>query len=146
MFTNLLRRLTEPEPGRLPEPDEQLALAGLLVRIARTDGDYAETEIAQIDALLARRYGLSPFEVTRLRSDAEALEAEAPDTVRFTRAIKDAVPLDEREAIIEAAWAVALADGQRDTDENQLMRLVARMLGIDDTASNRIRKGLEDSA
>ncbi|NDV01687.1 TerB family tellurite resistance protein [Pseudoroseicyclus tamaricis] len=144
MFTNLIRRLTEPEPGRLPEPDERLAVAGLLVRIARTDHDYAEAEIRQIDALLARRYGMSPFEAAKLRGEAEALEAEAPDTVRFTRAIKDAVPLEEREAVIEAAWAVALADGQRDTDETSLMRLVARMLGIDDTASNRIRKGLED--
>ncbi|WP_373353575.1 TerB family tellurite resistance protein [Pseudoroseicyclus sp. CXY001] len=144
MFRNLLQRLSEPGPERLPEPDERLALAGLLVRIARTDGDYAEAEIRQIDAILIRRYGLSPFEVARLRGDAEALEAEAPDTVRFTRALKDAVPIEEREAIIAAAWAVALADGQRDTDETSLMRLVARMLGIDDTASNRIRLGLED--
>ena len=39
------------------------------------------------------------------------LEAEAPDTVRFTRALKEAVAHEDRAALIEALWAVALADG-----------------------------------
>ena len=56
-----------------------------------------------------------------LRRDAEVLEAEAPDTVRFTRAIKDAVPYDERVGVIEALWQVVLADGSRSDGENALV-------------------------
>jgi uncharacterized tellurite resistance protein B-like protein len=46
-----------------------------------------------------------------LRAEAEALEAEAPDTVRFTRALKEAVALEDRADLMVALWSVALADG-----------------------------------
>ena len=48
-----------------------------------------------------------------LRTQAEGLEAEAPDTVRFTKAIKAAVPYEDRFAVVRALWAVVLADGTR---------------------------------
>ncbi|HBR36515.1 MAG TPA: hypothetical protein DD939_04365, partial [Sulfitobacter pontiacus] len=76
--------------------------------------------------------------------DAEALEAEAPDTVRFTRAIKDAVPYDDRLAVIKALWEVVLADGSRSDEENALLRLVANLLGVTDTDSAIVRKQIED--
>ncbi len=92
MFGDLLNILTQPDPEPLPDTGARLALAALLVRVARSDGDYAAEDAARIDRILATRYGLSPFEAPQLRAEAEALEAQAPDTVRFTRAIKDAVP------------------------------------------------------
>ena len=140
MFGELLRRMTAPEPEVLTDDDARLALAALLVRVARSDGHYAEDEKKQIDALLVARYGLGPFEVTKLRADAEVLESEAPDTVRFTRAIKDAVPYEEREHVIEALWEIALADGERDHDEDALIRLVAPMLGVNDRDSALARQ------
>ncbi|WP_425050342.1 TerB family tellurite resistance protein [Psychromarinibacter sp. S121] len=143
MFADLLRRLTEPMPQTLPDPDARLALAALLVRVARSDGEYASDEASLIDRLLAERYGLSPFEAPKLRADAEALEAEAPDTVRFTRAIKDAVAYEDRAAVIEALWAVVLADGVRDEEETSLLRLVANLLGVNDRDSALARQRVE---
>lgn len=143
MFADLLRRLTAPEPERLSDPDARLALAALLVRLARADGDYSEDEIQRIDKVLAKRHALSPFEATALRRDAETLEAEAPDTVRFTRAIKDAVDYDNRISVIEAMWQVVLADGVRDHEENTLMRLAANLLGVNDRDSNMARLKVE---
>ncbi|MGS4944602.1 tellurite resistance TerB family protein [Meridianimarinicoccus sp. RP-17] len=140
MFAKLLSGLMAPDPAPLPDADARLALAALLVRIARSDGDYAAIEIDRIDRILARRYGLSPFEATALRRDAETLESEAPDTVRFTRAIKDAVPYDDRLAVIGALWEVVMADGTRDEEENSLMRMVANLLGITDRDSNMARQ------
>jgi len=95
MFGEFLKRLIQPEPAVMPDADARLALCALLVRIARTDGDYSENEINRIDLILSARYGLSPDEAAILRSDAETLETEAPDTVRFTKAIKEAVPYEE---------------------------------------------------
>ena len=46
MIADLLRSLLAPAPPRLPEPDARLALAALLVRVARTDGLYSVEEIA----------------------------------------------------------------------------------------------------
>lgn len=143
MFADLLRRLAAPEPDRLPEPDARLALAALMVRVARADGHYASAEIAWIDRILIRRHGLTQDDALSLREEAEALEAQAPDTVRFTRAIKAAVPLDERIAVIEALWAVVLADGTRDDEEDGLLRLLASLLGIGDLESNLARQRAE---
>jgi len=143
MFADFLRRLTAPDPAPLPDPDARLALTALLVRIARTDGDYADDEIARIDAVITQRFGLTPFEAVDLRNQAEQLESEAPDTVRFTRAIKDSVPYDDREAVIEALWEIVLADGRRDHEEDALMRLVAPMLGIADQDSAHARRRVE---
>ena len=140
MFGDLLKKLTAPDVQALHEPDVRLALAALLVRVARADGDYAPEERDRIDRILSARHGLSPFEAAKLRSEAEALEAEAPDTVRFTRAIKSAVPLDDRTAVIEALWAVVLEDGVRDHEENTFLRMVANLLGINDRDSNLARQ------
>ncbi|NND42710.1 MAG: TerB family tellurite resistance protein, partial [Silicimonas sp.] len=122
----------------------RLALAALLVRIARTDGEYATEEVERIDKVLKSRYDLGPFEVTQLRAEAEQLEAEAPDTVRFTRAIKDAVPHEDRAQIVESLWEIVLADGVRDHEEDALMRLVAPMLGINDRDSALARQRVEN--
>ncbi|MEM1078530.1 MAG: TerB family tellurite resistance protein [Pseudomonadota bacterium] len=143
MFADLLKRLTTPATDPFPEPDAQLAMAALLVRIARSDGDYAEAEIARIDKILATRHTLSPFEAAKMRGDAEALEAQAPDTVRFTRAIKDGVVYEERIEVIEALWGVVLADGVRDPEENSLLRLTANLLGVNDRDSALARQRVE---
>ncbi|ABD54053.1 TerB family tellurite resistance protein [Jannaschia sp. CCS1] len=145
MISDLLARLTAPTPEPLAPADARLALAALLVRIARSDGDYAAVEIARIDALLADRYGLLPGQAKTLRAQAEGLETQAPDTVRFTRAIKDAVEYDDRLDVIEALWDVVLADGERDDVEDALMRMVAPMLGITDRDSNLARRRVEAS-
>lgn len=93
MFSDFLSRLTQPQPDPLADDDARLALTALLVRIARSDDDYADTEMARIDRISADRYGLSPFEAAALRANAEDLEAEAPDTVRFTRRHQRGGPL-----------------------------------------------------
>ncbi len=146
MFGDLLRRMAAPDPDPLDDGDARLALAALLVRIARSDGSYDEAEIKRIDALLTKRYGLGPFEVASLRKDAEILEEEAPDTVRFTRAIKDHVPYEERSHVVEDLWEIVLADGERDHEEDALMRLVAPMLGINDRDSALARQRAQNKA
>ncbi len=143
MFGDLLKRLTAPQPAQLPDPDARLALAALLVRIARSDGSYDDAEVARIDRLLSERHGIGPFEAAKLRGEAEVLEAEAPDTVRFTRAIKDAVPHEDRLSVIEALWSVVLADGVRDHEEDAVLRLAANLLGINDRDSALARQRVE---
>ncbi len=140
MFSDFLSRLTQPQPDPLVEDDARLALTSLLVRIARSDNDYADTEMARIDRISAERFGLSPFEAAALRARAEDLEAEAPDTVRFTRAIKEAIAYDDRLAVVQAMWSVALADGHRSGEEDSLLRLVVSLLGVSDVDSALARQ------
>lgn len=143
MFADFLKRLTQPDPAQLPDADARLALTALLVRIAKSDNDYAASERARIDQITAKRYGLDGKAAQTLRAEAETLETEAPDTVRFTRAIKDAVPYEDRLGVIEALWEVVLADGARSDEENALLRLVTNLLGVTDTDSAMARKRIE---
>lgn len=139
MFADLIKRLTQPDPQPLPDLDARLALAALMVRIARADGTFSDAEAKRIERILATRYDLAEA-AGDLRKQAEVLEAEAPDTVRFTRAIKDAVPYEERAGVIEALWSVVLADGHRDEEEDALLRLLANLLGVNDRDSNLARQ------
>lgn len=140
MIAGFFKRLSAGADKGLSVDDERLALAALLVRIARADEVYDADEAAQIDKVLGARYQLSPFETAALRTEGETVEAEAPDTVRFTRAIKDAVPHDERIGVIEALWRVVLADGVREAEEDAVVRLAANLLGINDRDSALARQ------
>ena len=143
MFGQLLSRLTADQPAPLGAEDVQISLAALLVRVAKSDGSYDAAEIALIDGVLCDRFDLTPTAAGELRAQAEVMEMEAPDTVRFTRAIKDAVPYEERAQVVETLWELVLADGERDHEEDALMRLVAPMLGINDRDSALARQRVE---
>ena len=145
MFGRILTSLLAAQPDRLPEPDAQLALAALLVRVARADEDYSDAERTRIDRILATRYNLSPFEATKLRTSGEGLETAAPDTVRFTRALKDAVPLEDRMSLMEAMWSVALSDDDRDPREDALIRVTADLLGVNDRDRAVARQTVENA-
>ena len=140
MIGDLFKRLLQPEPEPLDEMDARLALTALLVRLARSDGYYAASEIMRIEKIVMARFGLSHDAAAALRTDAEKVEAEAPDTVRFTRAIKDSVPYEDRVGVVEALWQVALADDERDHHEDALVRLVSSLLGVSDMDSARARQ------
>ena len=142
MFHDLLKRLIQPEPAPIANADARLALTALLVRVARSDNDYSVDEKTRIDGIVQDRYGLSASEAIALRVEAEAMEIAAPDTVRFTRAIKDAVAYDDRLAVVEALWKVVLADGQRAQEEDAVLRLVSNLLGITDQDSAVARQNV----
>jgi len=147
MFRNLLSRLfgEQPDSSHLSGQDAEVAIASLLVRLARADDHYGEVERHRIDQVLARRQGLGPAEAAERRTAAEMIEAEAPDTVRFTRTIKDRVELQDRQDIIAALWEIAFADGSSSADEESLVRLVAGLLGVNDRDSALARqRALDD--
>ncbi|MDP2085686.1 MAG: TerB family tellurite resistance protein [Gemmobacter sp.] len=138
MVKGLLKRLATSGPVAIPADEARIALAALLVRVARADGVYDAVEMARIDRVLMGRFGMDARAAAILRA-----EAEAPDTVRFTRVLKDAVPLDDRIGLIEAMWAVVLADGTRDVGEDRMMRMVAPLLGVSDLESGLARQRMD---
>lgn len=141
MFRNLLSRLLEStSPTPLNGQDAEVAIAALMMRLAKADDRYGQAEKTRIDQVLARRRGLDHAAAAERRAAAEMIEAEAPDTVRFTRTIKDRVELADRHDIIAALWEVAYADGKRSADEESLVRLVAGLLGINDRDSALARQ------
>lgn len=122
----------EPEAPSLSVDEARVAIAAILVEAAHADGHYEVAERDTIDRVLAQRFDLSPESAASVRREGEVLQAEAPDLVRFTRAIKDAVPHDDRYGVIEALWEVVYADGLREAHESALMRRLAGLLYVPD--------------
>lgn len=146
MFKDILNLLMgdAPNPEPMGSQEAELAIAALLVRVARSDDNYDDAERMRIDRVLARRHGLTPEEAAVRRAEAEQLEARASDTVRFTRQIKDRIALEDRAGVLAALWEVAYADETRAADEESLIRLVAGLLGVPDQQSALIRQQVLD--
>ena len=143
MFKDLLSAFRAPDPNPQNDKGGRLALAALLVRIARVDRTYSPVEKDLIVQTLMERYSLPMDEALTLRAEAEELELHAPDTVRFTRVIKDTVAYDDRLSVVRAMWSVVLADNERDDEEDGLMRLVVNLLGVNDRDSGLARQEVQ---
>lgn len=132
---NLLKSLFAAPEATPQAVEASEAMAALLVEVARSDEDYADTERATIDRLLAERYGLSADEAARLRGRGEAAQEAAVDLHRFADALNRTLEYEARIAAMELFWAVALADGRRDDAENARLRLIAGLLHVPDQDS-----------
>lgn len=116
--------------AELQSEDGRLAIASVLVMAARADGKYETSEEATIDRVLMTRFKLTAAQARSLREEGEVAEAEAVDIYQFTKAIKEAIPYDDRLAVVEELWGVILSDGERDPFEDTLMRQIVDRLGL----------------
>lgn len=131
MPVGFLRRLMmSTGHAELQPEDARVAVAAVLVMAARADGKYDDHEAAIIDRVLGKRFGLNADLARGLREQGEEAEGEAIDIYQFTKAIKAAIPHDDRVAIIEELWGVILSDGERDPHEDTLMRQIVDRLGL----------------
>ncbi|MBS8225010.1 TerB family tellurite resistance protein [Vannielia litorea] len=133
MFTEFLQRLTGTAKAAdkvLPPLDSRLALAALLVRMAKSDHSYQASEIGRIDKFLSAHFGLNPVEAAKLRATAEKLEHQAPETEVFTGLIRDAVSYNERVEVLDALWQVVMADGEEKPEEAEMIGFAAGALGV----------------
>ena len=142
MFDKLLTLFNAPEPESFncDDDDSEIALAVLLVRVGRVDNNYTPEEQSRIDGVLSNFFNLTNEEAAGLRGRAEILEADALDSVRFTKALKDSVPIDEREHLLERLWEIVLCDDTRDYREDGYLRLVSKLLGVSDRDSAFARR------
>jgi len=140
-FLNIFKG--NPEAPSPESPDGELALAALLVDAARRDDAYEDSEKRAIDRILAAEHGLEPTAAAALRGKAEKAQDEAMGLFRFTHSLKESTPFEDRVKIIEYLWEVALADGDRDAVEDNLVRRVCGLLGVSDRDSGLARQRVE---
>ncbi|WP_028958228.1 TerB family tellurite resistance protein [Sulfitobacter sp. 20_GPM-1509m] len=134
MFDRLFpRRPRDQAP--LPEPDAQLALGALLVRVALADRSYTVEEVSQIDRILQATFGLKQLEAAKLRASCEALERHAPGTKEFARILRQEVGYEDRLSLAMSMWKVVLADGRRKASEELSLHEIEAALGITDADS-----------
>jgi uncharacterized tellurite resistance protein B-like protein len=115
------------------------AIAAILVRAAKTDNEYTESEKKLIDHLLANNLKISQEDARLLRLQGQELEMEINDNVQLTRIIKQDIPYEDRHQLIEQLWSIVLDDNNRTPEENKLMRVLTHLLGISDVNSAKAR-------
>jgi len=111
MLKKLFQAFRPKTSSPLPDPDAELALGALLVRVAQSDRDYQVEEISLIDRILARLYQHNALEAAKVRATCEKLHAAAPETDTFGRLIRETTGLEERLAALDALWEVVLRGG-----------------------------------
>ena len=138
---DLFRRLVDrAADAPVPAQDARAAVAALLVEAAYADGSYEAEERARILRVLMQRYNVTEAEAEVLCREGEAAHEAAIDLVRFTRAVKDAVPHEDRVGVLEAVWEVIYADGHRDHHESALVRKLCGLLHVDDREAGLARQ------
>lgn len=146
MFERLFPRRPKT-PAPLPQPDSQLALGALLMRVAFADMKLRASELATVDTILSATFGLGPLEAAKLRAECTNLEMHATDRDEFARILRDEVSYPERKALAHAMWQVVLADGVRVPVEEARLHEIEEDLGIapeDRDAARRAALGTQE--
>ena len=138
MFKNLLKLIPKENESQQREP--QVLLASLLVRAAKIDNEYSESEKNEINKILTTKFGVSEVQANVIRTAGEQLESDTIDTVQLTREIKKDIPFEYRKALAEDLWSIILADTKRTDDENSFMRTCIKLIGVNDVDSAKARR------
>jgi len=132
MFDRLLGLLGGTATPAREAPSEQLAVALLLLELARSDFDIPEVESNKIRDLLAQRYQLDLAQAEALLQQAQATEQEAVSLYDYVQALNTRLDSAAKREIMEMLWQVAYADGRLDKYEESLLRKLAGLLYVSD--------------
>jgi uncharacterized tellurite resistance protein B-like protein len=139
MFKKLLQAIRPKGTVTLPDPDAELALGALMVRVAQSDREYQLEEISLIDRILARLYQHNAIEAAKVRATCEKLQAAAPDSDTFGQLIRETTGLEERLAAMDALWEVVLADNKEHPGEITIIEEARIAMGLSHADSKAAR-------
>ena len=124
------RKGAEAPPPRSSAPARRLAVATLLVEIARADFEVDRSERSSILRMLAAAYGLDPEPAGELLARAEQTVEESVSLYEFTSRLNEELSPEEKADTVEMLWRVAFADGRLDKYEEHLIRKAADLLHV----------------
>ncbi len=122
------------------EETKHLAAAVLMVEAATMDGNFDDSEADTISRIAQHHFGLTEEEAESLLEAAREAQENANHLIRFTKAVKESFPFEERVKIIEMLWEVVYADGEVHHYEANLIRRINGLLYVSDKDSGAARK------
>jgi len=132
MLDRLLGLLSGTSAAPREAPSEQVAVALLLLELARADFDFPEVERIKIRELLAQRYQLDTARADALLQQAQAVEHEVISLYDYVQALNTRLDAAAKRDVMEMLWQVAYADGHLDKYEEHLLRKLAGLLYVSD--------------
>lgn len=140
---DLFDSLVPPTAAAAPQDAEhalQLATAVMLVEVMRADAEFHADERSAVLAALRTKFRLADDEAARLAELAEAAAKQATDLFGFTSRIDERFGMEQKIAIVEHMWRVALADGVLSAHERHLLWRVADLLHVPTAALHHARQ------
>ena len=131
------------DSGSVAKTDVELALAALLVELARADFQENREEFATIRNLLAR-YLRDPGRVDALLNEARGQADRAVSLHEFTRQLNLEFSEPQKLEVVEMLWRVSRADGRIDAHEGHLVRKVAGLLHVRERDLIRLKLKTQD--
>jgi uncharacterized tellurite resistance protein B-like protein len=122
------------EPNHQGKDSLQFAAAALLVEVARIDGAMQPAERDAVLRAIHENFALDAAEAEALLQAAEAEMQHAGGYYPFTSLINRRFTQPQKEHLIELMWRAAYADDELSAHELHLMRKLAGLLHIADTA------------
>ena len=126
-------RVAAPAAGTTalePERALRLAASALLFEVARADDKVTDEELVVMRAAVQSIFGLSREESEELSRLGEAAARNATSVWEFTRLVDQRFSPAEKKRVVELLWLVAFADGQKDPEEEHLVRKIAALLHV----------------
>lgn len=116
----------------------ELAVAALLVHLARVDGEFSKREKKAIAAVLEQHFDLDHAQTDELMTRAKEKDAEAVDLYQFTSVLTK-LDMDQRINIISMMWSITFADDENHELEDNLVWRVAELIGVSARDRTRLR-------
>ncbi|GAA0840970.1 TerB family tellurite resistance protein [Marinobacter szutsaonensis] len=132
MIERLKKLFAVPESEPVKPDAHQLAVAAtaLMVQLSRVDNDEDERELKAIVDCAVKAHQVTREEAEDILQDALTHAEDATSLYEFTGQINDHLDQDQKQALLESIWHVALADGRIDKYEEHLIRRMADLLHL----------------
>ena len=124
------------------EKNQLIAISALLVHAAKVDDNYTDQEKKIIKKFILSE-GTNE-DIQNILDNAEKIEADSNQLLRFTKIIKDNTD-DFKSNIIEQLWKILISDNKVDQYESNLMRRICGLIYFSDKQSGEIKMRLMKS-
>lgn len=139
MLTSILNKFQDFIDSVAPSPETralreaqalQAACCGLLMEVARLDSTAAERKRKAVSQAMREEFGIANEALAPMIASAGRPENRLTSYFRPVALINKAYAPEQKVRFIERLWRVAMADGDIDIYEDQLVRKLADLLYV----------------
>ena len=111
-------------------PEEQIAVAAVLMEVAEADLDFRPEEFREIVLQLRAYFGLNKEQAEELIHASGQERDRATDLFPFTNAIARTYSPEKKQEVLTMVWSVIFADDKLDPYEDQLAGRLQSLLAV----------------
>jgi uncharacterized tellurite resistance protein B-like protein len=144
LFRSSMMPAEDAEPA-VRDRDLRRAACALLLELAHADDEFSIEERTHLEAAVRRHFGLDHAQADELLHRAERARQSATDLWQFTNLIRENYSPGQKLVLAEIMWGLVYSDGTLSAREDQLMRKVSHLLGLQMGYLSEARRRFEES-